>query len=366
MPARFWKWRMHGGALTLARRLRATIAVDAAATPDLVVATDMLDVTTFLALLREELAGVPVVLYMHENQITYPLPESPVARPRSCELDGRDMHYGMINVASMLAADAVVFNSEFHRLSLLAALPGFLGHFPEYREQGSVADIEAKSLVLPPGIDVDPGAGASRVRELEPGAAGPGVDMDEVADSSTLAPLILWNRRWEYDKNPGELFASLYRLHDQDVPFRLALCGEQFAQRSPEFDEAMERLGERVVHVGHLELPAYRRMLRRVAVVPSTAHHEFFGIAVVEAIAAGAFPVLPRRLSYPELLPARFHARCLYDDVEGLDAALLWALTERGAARSLALELAQWTGARFAWSAVALGYDRCFERLRHS
>ena len=35
----------------------------------------------------------------------------------------------------------------------------------------------------------------------------------------------------------------------------------------------------------------------------STARHEFFGIAVAEALRAGCLPWLPARLSYPELLP---------------------------------------------------------------
>jgi Domain of unknown function (DUF3524). len=62
-----WKWRMHGGAVTLARRF-----LDSGAQPDLLLATDMLDVTTFLALTRHRTARVPVALYFHENQIGYP------------------------------------------------------------------------------------------------------------------------------------------------------------------------------------------------------------------------------------------------------------------------------------------------------
>ncbi|NHZ72438.1 MAG: DUF3524 domain-containing protein, partial [Aquificales bacterium] len=38
LPDRFWKWRMHGGAVTLARRF-----VENGRFPDLILATDMLD-----------------------------------------------------------------------------------------------------------------------------------------------------------------------------------------------------------------------------------------------------------------------------------------------------------------------------------
>ena len=43
-----------------------------------------------------------------------------------------------------------------------------------------------------------------------------------------------------------------------------------------------------------------------------TAEHEFYGISVIEAVRAGCHPVLPARLSYPELFPAEY----LYEDGE--------------------------------------------------
>jgi len=39
---------------------------------------------------------------------------------------------------------------------------------------------------------------------------------------------------------------------------------------------------------------------------------------VVEALYCGCVPILPRRLSYPELLPSEHHATCLYDDQDEL------------------------------------------------
>ena len=76
LPGRLWKWRMAGGAVPLAEQFLASDF-----TPDLVLATDMVDLATFLALTRRRLAGVPAVLYMHENQLTYPLPKENRIKP---------------------------------------------------------------------------------------------------------------------------------------------------------------------------------------------------------------------------------------------------------------------------------------------
>ena len=45
-------------------------------------------------------------------------------------------------------------------------------------------------------------------------------------------------------------------------------------------------------------------MLAAADIVLSTALHEFQGLAVLEAIAAGCLPAVPDRLVYPELIPA--------------------------------------------------------------
>lgn len=330
---------MHGAGLTLARRLRERPPFD------VLLATDMLDLTTLLALTRDRTANTPVVLYAHENQLTYPLPADPGRGAMRRQAGERDRHYGFINLASMLASDRVLFNSGWHRDAFLAAAGPFLRHFPDHRETAAVERIADRSEVVPVGVEV---------ADLPPASAAMSGDPEP--------PLLLWNQRWEYDKNPAAFFAALGRAADAGLSFRVALCGERFARRPRDFERGIESLGERVVHVGWLAREEYTQLLGRADVVLSTADHEFFGISVVEAVCAGAWPVLPRRLAYPEVLPPGYHARCLYRDEDELDALLRAALLrERGDPERRAL--AEAMRHRYAWDRVAPRYDEVFEAV---
>ncbi len=322
--ARFWKWRMQGGFVTLAADARQAVAEHGR--PDVILASSMLHVPAFLGAAREVIDGAAVALYMHENQLTYP--PIPGTDP--------DLTYPMINWVSMTAADLVFFNSAYHRAEWFSALPNLLKHFPDYTHTHLVDEVAARSEVLPVGVDL---------RRLD----GP-------PPARSTPPLVLWNQRWEYDKNPGEFLDALERLATEDVPFRVAIAGESFSTEPGRFEATRERLGERVVHFGYAPEPEYVELLRRADVVASTSHHEFFGIAVVEAIYAGAFPVLPHRLSYPEHLPAEHHEACLYDD-GGLLDRLRWALTHPVEAAGIA-EAIRPALARYDWSVVAPEYDR--------
>ena len=332
LPARFWKWRMQGGAATLAEVFR-----DAGVSPDVILATDMLNLPAFLGLTRDRLAGVPVALYCHENQLTYPMPPG----------EKRDLTYAMINWLSMLAADRVLFNSAYQRDDWFEALPRLLKHFPDYTHLHRIPGVEAKAMVLPVGCDL------RRLDARRGGARGSG------------PPLILWNQRWEYDKDPETFFRALYALVEDGVDFRVALAGSNVRQMPDEFEAARERLGPRVVHYGRAGAEAYARLLWQADVVASTALHEFFGVAVVEAIYCGCVPVLPRRLAYPEVIPERYHDHCLYDDFEGLLARLRWALADPAAARRAVADLPA-AMARFDWSTLAPRYDEVLEALTPS
>lgn len=337
LPARFWKWRMHGGAVTLARRFLAQEQ-----RPDVILTTDMLDVTTFLALTRPFTAHTPIALYMHENQLTYPLSANSAEGAMRRQHGERDLHYAFVNYASMLAADVVLFNSQFHLDSWLRALPRFLRRYPEFNELNSVETVRQKSRVLPVGVDF----GRLEMRE----------------EGRSQSPLVLWNQRWEYDKNPTMFFQALFTLADEGIPFQVALCGEQFGKRPSIFAEAVARLGERLIHIGYAQPDHYRQLLWAADVTVSTAHHEFFGISILEAIYCHTFPILPHRLSYPELIPESYHWRCLYEDEAGLLPRLRWALQQREAARQIAGELAT-AVAGYGWSHMSARYDDVLAQL---
>ncbi|PLX81767.1 MAG: DUF3524 domain-containing protein [Desulfuromonas sp.] len=293
LGGRHWKWRMHGAAVTLARRYLAGTFE-----PDLLLATDMLDLTVFLALTRQKTARLPVAIYFHENQLTYPW--SPDDRDPAQQ---RDAHYGFINYASALAADAVLFNSRYHLESFLGELPRFLRSFPDHNELNTLPAIAEKCSVLPVGMDL------KRLDAFRPPSR----------PEHDRSPLILWNHRWEYDKNPEEFFEALYRLQDEGLCFDVAILGESFGGSSPHFAEARQRLGKRVVHFGYAEdFADYAAWLWRADLLPVHSLHDFFGVSVVQAMHCNCVPLLPNRLAYPEHVPEDERERFFYTDFEDL------------------------------------------------
>ncbi|MCZ0938829.1 MAG: DUF3524 domain-containing protein [Caldilineaceae bacterium] len=328
LPGRFWKWRMQGGAIELASQ---TNAVRNGPLPDLVLATDMTNLPSWLALTRGTLpARFRTVLYMHENQLTYPW--RPGEKP--------DLTYAMINWLSQLSADMVVFNTAYHRRSWFAELPNLLKHFPDFNHLELIERVESRTRVLPVGIDLQ------EVNRRQEGQ-----------DS----PLILWNQRWEYDKRPDRFFNLLYKLEETGHDYKLAVAGENFRKVPVEFEEAATRLAHRVEHWGYLpSRKAYLALLQRADLVVSTAEHEFFGISILEAVQAGAFPLLPNRLSYPELIPAELHAACLYSDDEDLFAK---AVRRLELPRTAPPSLRRAVRKQYIWPVVARAYDQLFAEL---
>jgi len=285
-------------------------------------------------------------LYMHENQLTYPL--SPQ--------EEFDFHFGATNIVSALAADALVFNSDYHRGIFLDALPDYLARMPEAIPRGVRSRLEAKSAVLPVGLEREPhsaGAFAPWLGGSSAPEAGPPWPRD-----GGPGPLLLWNHRWEFDKRPEWLAGAILRLQAEGVPLRAALLGDP--QGHPEaFEAVRERLGDRCVACGRVPARAdYDRWLGRADVVVSCAAQEYFGIAVAEAVQAGAYAVLPREQVYPSLYGSRCRGRHLYDGPDGLTDLLRDLLLGRGCGHVCSLPL---DCDAFCWDRLIDRYDALLE-----
>lgn len=291
LPARHWKWRMRGAGVYFAQQENLWEPV-----PDIVFASAFVPLADLMAL-RPELARIPRVLYFHENQLTYP--------PQHQNAPERDTHFGFTQLVSARCATCCVFNSEYNKESFLTAGRDLLRRLPDAVPKGWIEELRAKSVVI--GVPLDLRAGG----EIK--------DVARDAAERALGPIIVWNHRWEHDKNPDAFFGALRVLVAEGIAFRVIVCGEQNRRVPGVFGEARGWLGDRVVHWGYVEREEdYWALLQKAQIVVSTAHQEFFGISVMEAIAAGAAPLVPDRLSYVELLGSEWR----YGSQEGLVARL--------------------------------------------
>ncbi|MCB9851059.1 MAG: DUF3524 domain-containing protein [Phycisphaerales bacterium] len=307
MPARHWKWRMRGSAMWFADQIRNQPEIAC----DVIFTCDMTSVADLRAMLPARLKHVPIVCYFHENQLTYPLAPD----------DWRDYQYAFTNITSANSADAVWFNSQSHIDAFAKSVGELLRQMPDHVPGGIPERIAQRAQVQYPAIECPKGRLDRPARSL--------------GTTQEIRPLrILWCHRWEFDKNPEAFFAALSTVRNSGAAFEIVLLGEQFRTAPAVFAEACESFADQIVHAGYLpDHTAYLDLIATCDVVVSTAIQENFGIAVVEAILAGNVPLLPNRLSYPELVPAGFHDACLYES----DATLADRLV-RASAGDLGLE----------------------------
>jgi glycosyltransferase involved in cell wall biosynthesis len=360
LAPRYFSWRIRGNSLSWAFNERETLQRPY----DLVLATSMTDLSALRGLVPA-LAQVPTLVYFHENQFAYP----------ESERAFKAVEPKILNIYTALAADRVLFNSAYNRDSFLAGAAALLKKLPDQVPSGIVARLRERSAVLPvPLADSC----------FEPGDAGDGFEArwnapvaGACSGADSPRPLrLLWSARWEYDKGPRRLLAILQALEARQLDYRLCLLGQSFRHTPAEFAEIGASFGHRLVQFGFAETRAeYQAWLRSADLVLSTAEHEFQGLAVLEALAAGCLPVLPNRLVYPELVPASGLYASVVDDLAA-EAGHAADLIERqacvvaSAVSSLRINPAavplQLSLQRFAWRELKPAYEAEMLALAHT
>ena len=265
LPAANWKSRIRHSAYHFAAaidRLEQSF--------DILFCSDLINLAELKALSGSKLANIPIVLYFHENQFSYPVqPPNQINR-----------HLAFHNLTSAAVADMIWWNSFFNKKQFLAAVQDYTQRFQDYDFSSYLEDVESKSIVFSPGVDL-----------VAP------------ARTKNKVPVICWAARWENDKAPQTFFKAMRILAEGGFNFKINVMGEQGDYTPDCFASAQANLKSHIQRWGYQPSRGeYLSGLAESDFFVSTAIHEFFGMSVVEAILCGAYPVLPQRLAYPEVM----------------------------------------------------------------
>lgn len=324
LPARKWKMRMQLSALWFIEQIK-TIPADKRCF-DAVLCSTFVDVSVLRASLSQLEwwnSKTKIITYFHENQFVYP-----------SRIDDRGMfQFTAINFLTALMSDGIAFNSVFNQNSFLDGCAKYLKKTADMNIRELLDRIQEKCQVIYPGMDLYTLDTCLKKKKAR-----------------NRVPVIVWNHRWEHDKGPRNFFNALYRLQNEGLDFRLILLGQSFKNAPGCFAEAKIKLQEKIDHFGYVEsYEEYVRLLSQGDIAVSTAQHEFFGIAVIEAIRAGCRPLLPDRLAYPELYDEQY----LYKE-KGLYGALKECIAEQ---KTLSMSACRHMTDQFNWSYLKERYE---------
>ncbi|XP_060910085.1 glycosyltransferase-like domain-containing protein 1 isoform X1 [Labrus mixtus] len=361
LPAKKWHWRARTAALHFSQNIPICHSYR------VLFSSSVLNLCELVAL-RPDLSRLKKVLYFHENQLVYPVRKD----------QDRDFQYGYNQVLSCLVSDVVVFNSTFNMESFLSSISSFMKKIPDHRPKDLDLLIRPKCMVLyyplqfPDVSRLLPKHKLNRrptelshvddtVTEQDE-QQPPRLDQEDPHESRSehrpqpeedqVRPLhIVWPHRWEHDKHPELFFSTLIKLKERKLNFQLSVLGETFTDVPEIFCEARRQLDAHILNWGYLSgKDEYLRVLCEADVVVSTAKHEFFGVAMLEAVHCGCYPLCPKALVYPEIFPAEY----LYSTPEQLCKRLQGLCRRPDVARRHVVKV---DTSAFSWSALKERYD---------
>ncbi|XP_068101967.1 tRNA-queuosine alpha-mannosyltransferase isoform X1 [Hyperolius riggenbachi] len=367
LPAKKWHWRARTSALYFMQ------AVPSSDTYRVLFTSSVLNLAELVAL-RPDLGRLKKVLYFHENQLVYPVRKSQdrdfqygYNQILSCLVADVVVFNSAFNMESFLGSIATflkmipdhrpkdlerVIRPKCRVIHFPIRFPDVTRFLPDYKSvlqkqrtfqssenvqvisefphevqesTSNLSDTSQRQMrhnISPQSEELSEELFSASPREetsesehhvmQNPSSSSLGVDSQR--------PLhIVWPHRWEHDKDPETFFKVLKKLKEMELRFSVSVLGETFTDVPEIFSAAREFLGSAVLHWGFLPgKEDYFRVLCEADIVVSTAKHEFFGVAMLEAVHCGCYPLCPKSLVYPEIFPAEY----LYSTPEQLSKKL--------------------------------------------
>lgn len=291
-----WRWRFLSAHFYLAEIVNDRFSH---APPEIIICSSLMDTASFKALLKPVFHHSSIVTFFHENQLAYPIYGNADNKKDQEKL--KKYTYPLVHLNQILSSDALLFNSKFNFDSLFQGLEKFIQSMPDARPYKSFEDAKKKCFITGLGVQI------SR-------------KSNELLDWEKRPQRILWNHRWEYDKNPQEFISLFYKLIKTHPHLELDLLGDnRKGQYSETFLKLKKMFPSHIKTFGGLnDREKYIKQLGYSRLLPVTSNHEFFGLSVIDAITNGVIPLLPNRLSYPELIAPCLHEKLLYSNFNEL------------------------------------------------
>lgn len=327
LPGRFWKWRMQGSAITIAERINQHRIK-----PDIILCSSLIDLACLKALVRHK--NAVYIMYMHENQLTYPM-------SKYSKDNYQELSLGYLNYKSCLSSDYVIFNSYYHLEEFLKASKKLLGIMPDFNNLYSVELIRIKSSVIPIGMNID------IIHEY----------LSENEKYHNDSPTLIWNHRWEQDKNPELYLKLISDLDASGLDFQLNFTN---VKNGEVIKKIINDFGNRISHIVDCKsYPEYLHILHNSDIIPVTSNHDFFGLSVLEAIYMKCLPILPDSLCYQEHF-INSQVEYFYNTYNELldktiSAILNW--------KSQSLSLKNRRIKNYNWKNIIIQYDNFFDKL---
>ena len=129
--------------------------------------------------------------------------------------------------------------------------------------------------------------------------------------------ILLWNHRWEEDKNPEGFIKILRNFREKKIRFKLIITGKESEHIS--YKNTLIEFKKEIIHHGNVASKEdYQKLLHKATHSIITSNHDFFGISAIEGILFGVKTLFPRRLVYPEHFNKRTWSQISYKSIEDI------------------------------------------------